>query len=97
MFVVDPLEAVNFASDRLALLDDRQRPFGSKIDGDAPWNDAVHQQAVAEQPGIEPQPVFPEARKLRQAEGQRDVVAEVAQVTHMVCDALAFEQQCAQP
>ncbi len=60
-------------------------------------NDAVEQVAVAEQFGGEPQPVFLQPPELHEAEGQGDVVAEVAEVAQVIGDTLDFQEQGAQP
>src|SRR5688572_13731130 len=68
-----------------------------KIYRDPPWYYPVHEVAVAEKLAVGPQQVFLEARELRQPEGQAAIVAEVAEVAEVVGDALALEQQGAQP
>src|SRR5438128_464867 len=58
--------------------------------------DSVHQVAVAEELGVGPQQVFLQPPELEKAERKRDIVAEVAEVTEVVGDALELEQDAAQ-
>ena len=93
VLVVNGLELPHFAADHITLVKDFAASRIVKVDGDAAGNDAVHQQAMAEQLRVEPNPVFLEAHELHQAEGQSNVVAKIAEVAEMIGDALAFEQQ----
>ena len=65
----------------------------STFDGDAAGHDAVHHEAVAEDLGVQPQPVLLEAHELGEAEGQGGIVAERAEVAEVVGDALALQHQ----
>ena len=62
-----------------------------------PGTIAIHQEAMAEGLGVRAQPVFLQPHELREGEAERRVVAERAQVAQVVGDALALEQQRAQP
>jgi hypothetical protein len=69
------------------------RPGALDIEGDAAGHDAVHHEAVAEELLVQAQPVLLEAHELGQAEGQRGVVAQRAEVAEVVGDALALQHQ----
>ncbi len=51
---------------------------------------------MAEQPMVQSQPVFLQAQKLREAEGEGGIVAQSAEVAQMIGHALAFQHQRAQ-
>ena len=71
--------------------------FGGKVVVHAAGDDDVHQQPMAERGEIGPQHILLQARELGEAERETGVVAEVAQVAQVVGDALALEQERAQP
>ena len=64
---------------------------------DAAGHDRVHEVAMAEERMIHAQPVFPQPRELREPERKPRIVAEKSEVPQMLADALALEQQRAQP
>ena len=93
MPVVELAQFLHRGFDGAALLDDRGQRGNVRIDGHAAGHDAVHHEAVAEQAGVLPHPVFLEAEKLGQAEGEGGIIAQRAEIAQMVGDALAFQQQ----
>ena len=52
---------------------------------------------MAEQRRVQPQHILLQPRQLRQAERQAGIVGEEAQIAQMVGDALALQEQRAQP
>ncbi len=97
MLVVDRLQRAHLALDLVALPAQPVAHRRRQVGRDAAGHDGVHHQAMPEGLSGQPQPVLAQARELGQAEGQRGVVAECAEVAQVVGDALAFEHQRAQP
>ncbi len=64
---------------------------------DAARNDRVHQQTVPEHLPVEAEHILFQARELGEPEREAAVVAEITEIAQMVGDALALEQQGAQP
>ena len=75
----------------------RSHALGVEVAGDAAGNDFVHQVAVAEQLAwFSRSTVFLEYPELGEAERQRHVVTEIAEIAEVVGDALQLQQQGAQ-
>ena len=98
VLVVDLAQRAHLAFDRVALAAHARRacaggrstatPPGTTASIMKRWPKASLGQAL---------PVFAQARELRQAEGQRRIVAQGAEVAQVVGHALALEHQRAQP
>src|SRR2546428_4661004 len=96
VLVVDRPERGDLAPDRLQALEQKPGLRGQKIRRDAAGNNRVHQVAVAEELGVQPQQVLLQAPELEEAEGERDVVAQVAEVAEVVGDALELQKDAPQ-
>ena len=97
MLVVNILEQGNRLCQRIALAAQLGHAVGADVTRDAPRNDQIHQITVAEQRVVQAQHVLLETGELRQSESKARIVAEEPEIAEMVGDALALEQQCAQP
>ena len=97
VFIVDAAQRAHLALDGIALRTHASGCRCIEIESHATGHHRVHHEAVAEQVARKALPVLAQPRELGQSEGQRGVVAQGAEVTQMVGDALAFEQQRTQP
>jgi hypothetical protein len=84
-------------SDRVALPADALGTLGIKIDINASRNNPIHHEPMTEQLARQAQPVFLEAVKLGQAEAQRGIIAQHAQIAKVIRHPLPLQQQGTQP
>src|SRR5260221_4620882 len=97
MLVVDVAHDPDLTLQRRAFVADTGGVFGRNVARDAPRHHVVHQQPMAEGDEVRAQHVLLQPRKLREAERESAVVAEVAQIAEVIGEALTLERQRAQP
>ena len=97
MFVEHRTQRAHLGFDRVALARQRVERAGAGIHGHPAGHHRVHHQSMTEGQLGGPQPVFAQARELRQRERQGRVVAERAEVAEVIGDPLTLQHQRAQP
>ena len=96
MLVVNVFQDFDLVFEMLEHLQDALAALVVEVAGDAAGHHFVHQVAVAEKLAVQPQHIFLEYPELGEAECQRHVVTQVAEVAEVVVDALQLEQHGAQ-
>ena len=97
MFFVDAAQDAHLLFQHVAFLLDDALALDIEVHSNAARHDLVHQVAMAEQRGVVAQHLLLEYPELGEAERQRDVVAQIAEIAQMIGDTFAFQQQCTHP
>ena len=91
VIVVDGLEHADVFLDHVCFERDARTGLAAEVARHAPRHDRIHQIAVPERRRVGAQPVFLEARELRQAERQPGIVADEAKVAEMIGDPFTLQ------